>query len=75
MDTTAVLYSWFSHDVTAAITVSPNNETAAILVSQSNRPGIELLLYKRFLLFSLNNMAVDQVSETQEILNKVVVQW
>ena len=36
-------YRVFSHDVTAAILVAQNNETAAILVS--------LFLCKRFLLF------------------------
>ena len=32
----------FSHDVTAAILVSQNNETAAMLVSQTIPPGVEL---------------------------------
>ena len=30
----------FSHDVTAAILVSQNNETAAMLVYQENRQGV-----------------------------------
>ena len=35
----------FSHDVTAAILVSQNNETEAMLVSQTNPVGVELLPY------------------------------
>ena len=38
-------YSWISHDVTAAMLVSPNNEMAAMLVSRSNPPGIESYYY------------------------------
>ena len=50
-------YRVFSHDVTAAIFVSQNNETAAMLVFQTSPVGVELfsyaneLLCKRFLLF------------------------
>ena len=32
----------FSHDLTAAIFVSQNNETAAMLVSQTSPLGVEL---------------------------------
>ena len=35
----------FSHDVTAAILVSQNNETAATLVSQTNPLGVVLFSY------------------------------
>ena len=35
----------FSHDVTAAILVSQNNEMAAMLVSQTNPLGVELFSY------------------------------
>ena len=49
--------------------VSPNNEMAAILVSRSNPPGIESYHYANT--FSLKNMAVDHVSETQEY----VIAW
>ena len=35
----------FSHDVTAAILVSQNNEMAAMLVSQTSPVGVELLSY------------------------------
>ena len=35
-------YRVFSHDVTAAILASQNNETAAMLVSQTNPLGVEL---------------------------------
>ena len=35
----------FSHDVTEAILVSQNNETAAKLVSQTNPVGVELFSY------------------------------
>ena len=35
----------FSHDVTEAILVSQNNETAAILVSQASPVGVELFSY------------------------------
>ena len=46
---------------------SPKNETTAMLESSSNPPGIELYCYANFfLLFSLKNIAVDHVSETQE---------
>ena len=37
--------SWISHDVTAAMLVSQNNEMAAMLVSRSNPPGIESYYY------------------------------
>ena len=39
------LYRVFSHDVTAAILESQNNETAAILVSQTSPLGVELFSY------------------------------
>ena len=42
---TALVYSWISHDVTAAMLVSPNNAMAAMLVSRSNPPGIESYYY------------------------------
>ena len=35
-------HSRFSHDVTTATLVSPNKETAAMLVTRSTPPGIEL---------------------------------
>ena len=35
----------FSHDVKAAILVSQNNETAAMLVSQTSPVGVELFSY------------------------------
>ena len=35
----------FSHDVTAAILVSQNNEMTAMLVSQTNPVGVELFSY------------------------------
>ena len=48
----------FSQDVTAAILVSQNNETAAMLVSQTSPVGVELFfLCKRFLLFQ--NICID----------------
>ena len=37
--------SWISHDVTAAMLVSPNNEMAAMLVSRSNPSGFESYYY------------------------------
>ena len=39
-------YRVFSHDVTAAILVSQNNETVAMLVSQVNPVGVELFSYE-----------------------------
>ena len=39
------IYRVFSHDVTAAILVSQNNEMAAMLVSHTNPLGIELFSY------------------------------
>ena len=44
-DTNAILYRVFSHDVTAAMLVSQNYKTAAILVSQTNPVGVELFSY------------------------------
>ena len=38
-------YRVFSHDVTAVILVSQNNETAAMLVSQTSPVGVELFSY------------------------------
>ena len=40
-----LFYSWISHDVTAAMLLSPNNEMAAMLVSRSSPPGIENYYY------------------------------
>ena len=46
-------YRVFSHDVTAAILVSQNNEMAAMLVSQTNPLGVELFSYaKAFFCFN-----------------------
>ena len=54
----------FSRDVTAAMLVSLSIRTAAMLVSQTNPPGIELYFYvKYFLLLWLKNMLTDHVSE------------
>ena len=38
----SAVYRVFSHDVTAAILVSQDNEKAAMLVSQTNPLGVEL---------------------------------
>ena len=38
-------YRVFSHDVTPAILASQNNETAAMLVSQTSAVGVELFSY------------------------------
>ena len=38
-------YKVFSHDVTAAMLVSQNNEMAAMLVSQTNPLGVGLFSY------------------------------
>ena len=47
--------------------VSPNKEMVAVLVSWSSPLGIESNYFANvFFLFSLKNMAVDHVSETQE---------
>ena len=46
------LYRVFSHDVTAAILVSQNNEMAAMLVSQTNPVGVELFSYANAFFFS-----------------------
>ena len=35
----------FSHDVMVAILVSQNNETAAMILSQTNPVGVELFSY------------------------------
>ena len=39
-----IQYRAFAHDVTVAILVSRNNETAAMLVSQTSPVGVELSL-------------------------------
>ena len=39
------MYRVFTHEVTAGILVSPNNEEAAMLVSQTSPVGVELLSY------------------------------
>ena len=39
------VYGVFSHDVTAAILVSQNDEKAAMLVSQTSPLGVELFSY------------------------------
>ena len=43
--TSLLLYRVFSHDVTATILVSQNNETAAMFVSQTSPVGVELVSY------------------------------
>ena len=57
----------FSNDVMAAIFVSQNNETAAMLVSQTSSVGVELFSYGNAF-FCYNEFAdVGHVSEnTQE---------
>ena len=40
-----ILYGAFSHEVKAAILASPNNETGAMLVTQTNPVGVELFSY------------------------------
>ena len=42
----------FSYDVTAVILVSQNNETAAMLVYQTNPVGVELFSYVNNFFFS-----------------------
>ena len=53
----------FSRDVTAAMLVSLNKGTAAMLVSPTNPLGIELYFYAVFPLFCFKNMLIDHVSE------------
>ena len=45
-------YTVFSHDVTVAIMVSQNNDTAAMLVSQTSPVGVELFSYANAFLCS-----------------------
>ena len=42
-----MVYRVFSHDVTAVILVSQNNESAAMLVSQTSPLGVELCSYAK----------------------------
>ena len=49
-------YRTFSHDITAAILVFPNNEMAAVLVFQTNPLGVELFSYEK-LFFRPNKFA------------------
>ena len=51
-----VKYRVFSRDVTAAILVSKNNKTAAMLVSQTSPLGVELFSYANAF-FSSNKFA------------------
>ena len=48
------VYRLFSHDVTAAIVVCQNNETAAMLLSQTNPLGVELFSYANAFFCSIN---------------------
>ena len=48
------LYRAFSHDVTAAILVSQNNETAAMLLSQTIPLGVELFTYANVFFVPIN---------------------
>ena len=62
----------FSLDVTAAILVSQNNKTAAMLESQTNPAGVELFFFlcKRFLLFQKICIDVGHVSENTLLSSK-----
>jgi len=54
-----LLYRVFSHDVTEVL----NKGIVAMLVSQTNPPGIELYSYANvFFCFLLKHMLIDQVS-------------
>ena len=65
-------YGAFSYDVTVAILVFQNKETEAILVYQTNPPGIELYFYETFTLFQKNNMAADHVSENALHMMRII---
>ena len=47
-----ISYRAFSHDVTAAMWCSENNETAAMLVYQDNPVGVELFCHANAFFFS-----------------------
>ena len=47
-------YGVFSHDLTAAILVSQNNETAAMLVAQTSPLGVELFSYAKLSFVPIN---------------------
>ena len=49
----------FSHDVTKAILVSRNNETAAMLVSQTSPVGVELFSYANDFFFVPRTICID----------------
>ena len=54
----------FSRDATAAMLVSLNKGTAAMLASSTNPPGIELYYHANiFFLFRWKNKVTDHVSE------------
>ena len=54
----------FSHDVTAVMLVSQNNEMAAMLMSQTNPLGVGLFSYiKQLLLFQETCIDAGHVSE------------
>jgi len=48
----APLTERFSHEVPAAILVSQNNETVAMLMYQTNPVGVEIFSYVNFSFFS-----------------------
>ena len=59
-----MVYRAFSRDVTAAMLMSLNKGTGAILVSPTNPSGIELYSYENiFSFFWLKNVLIDHVSE------------
>ena len=51
LNVTIFTYRGFSYDVTAAILVFQNKETAAMLVYQAIPPGIKLYLYAKIVFY------------------------
>ena len=61
--------SVFSRDDTAAMLVFLNKETAAMLVSPTNPPGIELYYHVNvFFCFRWKNKVADHVTESENTL-------
>jgi len=54
----------FSKEATVAILVLQNNQMASMLVYQTNPVGVELFLFKQFLLFQQIWMAAGHMSES-----------
>ena len=63
----------FSRDVTVAMLVSLNKETAVMLVSPTNPPGVEVYSYANAFFVLVEKMLIDHVRENT--LDNDLVAW